>query len=265
MNVIICVVFIIFILILIVSTKSLQRKSETIYCVMVTGKDAERLNFGKIAINNFNKQTYKNKRLIIINEGDALNEVDKDILEIVVSNRKEKGLTLGDLRNMAFEFIPEDALWTLWDDDDWRQDIYLTTLQASIKKNDYVFFTKRIEYNLNNGFSWVMELKTGFVILFGRKNWRCKYESKDFNEDVSLKSYIMKNLNYVILKNDPKIYIRTIHKNNTSVLVKKSKDEIADTKHNKVYHEYAANKDETSYANNIINLNFEKNKSKKEL
>lgn len=212
-------------------------EEETIYCVMITGKDSSRKRFAKISIENFKRQTHENKKLIIVNESvERFSEKDTDILEI---NIQRKAMTLGDLRNIAFEFIPENSLWTVWDDDDWRHESYLKYLYQNLNHNDYVLFTKRIEHNLNTNYSWMMHLKTGFVTFLGRKRYNLKYDSVNVNEDVRLRKTIVENLKYRILSNNPAIiYIRFVHSNNTSVLIDKSKTSIKNTSKNKVYFEY---------------------------
>jgi hypothetical protein len=228
---------------------------------MITGKDKSRWNFAHIAIDNFKRQSYPNKRLIIINEGGSLTGDGDDILEIKLDDRDKKGITLGDMRNIAFEFIPDDAIWTLWDDDDWRSDDYLDYLYTNLqdKDYDYVLFAKRLEHNLNTGFTWIMELKSGFVILFGRKqsSGKYKYESKEVNEDVLLKKHIIDNLKFKLIENnDPKIYIRMVHKTNTSILVNQNKSRVKDTSQNKVYYEYDASDDDVRYVKNIVDEKY---------
>lgn len=239
--------------------KNKNKNTEPIYCVMITGKDKSRWDFAHIAIDNFKRQSYPNKRLIIINEGESLMKMGDNILEIKLDDREKKGITLGDMRNIAFEFIPDNAIWTLWDDDDWRSDDYLEYLYDNLGDKDYVLFTKRLEHNLNTGFTWIMELKSGFVILFGRKQAsdKCKYESKEVNEDVILKKYIIDNLKFkLIADNDPKIYIRMVHKSNTSLLVNQNKSCVKDTSQNKVYYEYDANDDDVRYVKNIVDEKY---------
>lgn len=237
------------------TTISISKSSDVIYCVMVTGKD-DRWNFAQISIKNFKQQDYQKKKLIIINEGKKLNVNDPDILEISITNRKQKKMTLGDMRNLAFEFIPEGALWTLWDDDDWRSNNYLTYLYNRLGNNDYLFFTKRIEHNLNTNFTWIMELKSGFVIMFGRKNWELKYDSTEYNEDIPLKQDVKAKTKYIIIDNDPKIYVRMVHKTNTSVIANKGKDSLRDTKKNKSYFEYKATQDIVDYVKNVTSENY---------
>ena len=234
---------------------TIHNSSDVIYCVMITGKE-NRWNFAQIAIKNFKQQNYAEKKLIIINENEKLNVKDPDILEISITNRKQKNMTLGDMRNLAFEFIPEGALWTLWDDDDWRSYNYLTYLHNQLGQYDYLFFTKRIEHNLNTNFTWVMELKSGFVIMFGRKNWDLRYGATEYNEDIPLKKDVQAKTKYVIIENDPKIYVRMVHKTNTSVIANKHKKSIRDTKNNKSYFEYKATQDIEDYVKLVTSENY---------
>jgi hypothetical protein len=241
--------------------KQIKIKTKTddmIYCVMVTGKSEYRRNFALTSIKNFNRQNYTNKRLIIINEGDPLiiSGHKEDILEIIIHDRKEKKLTLGDMRNIAFDFIPEEGIWTLWDDDDWRCDNYLSILFSNLGNDDFVFLTKRTEYNIKSKLVWVMELKTGFVIMFGRKKWQCKYDSKEFNEDIMLKNYVKENFRYKLINNDPVIYLRNVHEDNTSILVNKNKSEIKDTKLNKYYFEIEATSKIKDYVEYVIGKHY---------
>ena len=231
--------------------------TEPIYCVMITGKNDSREKFAEIAVENFKLQSYTNKKLVIINESSSPLDVgDDNVIEIIVKPKDRKNLTLGDLRNMAFEYIPEDAIWTTWDDDDWRSVNYLQYLYDKLKNNDYVFFTRRIEHNFNTNFTWIMELKTGFVIMFGRKKSFAKYDRKEFNEDILLKKTITKHLRYLVISNDPKIYIRFTHKDNTSTLVKTTKTSLKDTVSNKVYFESPVTGLQQLYVDNIVRTRY---------
>ena len=229
---------------------------EPIYCVMITGKNDARQKFAELAIKNFKLQSYPNKKLVIINESEPLHVNDDDMLEIVISSKQRDSLTLGDMRNMAFEYIPENAIWTTWDDDDWRSNNYLQYLFDRLKHFDYIFFTKRIEHNINTSFTWIMELKSGFVIMFGRKREFAKYDSKEYNEDIMLKKTISKHLKFNVIDNDPIIYIRFTHKDNTSTLVKRDKINVKDTSSNKVYFERPANQMEKLYVDTIVNTHL---------
>lgn len=226
---------------------------ETIYCVMIT-KDS-RIKYALHAVDNFFRQDYKNTRLILISETKIEDAALKDdrVLQVPLQRDGDNPPTLGKLRNIAFEFIPDGALWTVWDDDDIRSNGYLTSMRRYLGNNDYAFITKRIEYNMNTGFSWVMKLTTGFVLFFGRKSTKLRYEDVDVNEDVSMRDAIKRSsLKSVLVDNDPRMYIRTVHDDNTSVLVDKGKTKIKDTRANKMYFESEIKTEELEYAREKI-------------
>lgn len=223
---------------------------ETIYCVMVTKHD--RREFMLHSVRNFKEQDYQNKRLVIISESKEVHPTlnDERILQMPVS--RGSGVTLGALRNIAFSAIPERALFTVWDDDDVRSTDYLSTLKGELGKNDFIMFTKRIEYNMNTDFSFVMELKPGFVLYFGRKYKDIEYEDVNVNEDVQLRETIKAKYKTKVFENDPKLYIRVVHSDNTSLLVNEGKKKVRDTGSNSMYFEHEINQDDVEYTRERI-------------
>ena len=203
-----------------------QQNLPCIYCITITGKDSQRACFADEAIANFVEQDYPNKRLIIINHGNVpvLKDNPHNIFEFQVPKENN---TLGDLRNIALQLVPIDALWTVWDDDDYRIPSYMSLLYGQMQKNksDVVVFTKRIECNLETDFVWEMQLKTGFVFVLAKQDLRIKYLSKDSMEDVNLLTDFLKldKQISVWVDNPSTMYIRLTHQNNTSLYVDKNK------------------------------------------
>lgn len=214
---------------------------------MVTGKDACREHFARQSIANFNQQDYANKRLIIINHAsyvllDNANKSNSNtstnksnsninsntIVEFHV-DKDANSLTLGDLRNIARAMVPLDAVWTTWDDDDYHAPNYISTMMKELGRADVLVWTRRLEFNANTGMVWKMELTTGFApLMFARQDMRMLYNRKDAMEDVHLLD-VAKDLGkrIVVFQNEPKLYIRTVHENNTSLYVDKYKTFIA--------------------------------------
>ena len=231
-----------------------------IYCLMITGND-ERFEFARTSVINFDKQTYKNKYLVIINEGDRniLTHATKNKIEVHIKNT-----SLGAMRNIALEFVPPDAIWTTWDDDDWRSDQYLETLYNALAKNTnkkYLMFTRRIDHNLNNDFTYQVHLPSGTFIFFCYKDPLLKYDDLPTKEDAVVKQYLLKKKidQLMIYENDPKLYIRFVHKNNTSVYLDKGKSKINKYSIKSPYFEYDAYKDHINYVN-IIKKKYYNNK-----
>lgn len=229
------------------------KKSPPVYCLMITGYKDERLPFARKSIQNFHAQSYKNKFLIVINQSKTklIKQNTDNLLEMYVDSTK---LTLGELRNMSLQFVPPNAIWTTWDDDDIRHNDYISIMTSNLlKKNvDCLFFKNRIEYNLNSKFSFVMTLKSGFMTMFCRKHPEIQYEHVATNEDVQVKYYIQQHLKFFVYNNSPNLYIRLTHENNTSIYVNKHKKELIDTTNNKSYYERELSPDEHIYLQNIM-------------
>lgn len=229
--------------------------SKCIFCVMITGKDDYRYNFVDIAIKNFKLQTYNNKKLLIINHGNKkLNIVDNNIFEININN---KFMTLGDIRNYALTLIPYNCLWTTWDDDDWRINTYLELLYNELKDNDIIFIKNRLDYNLNNNFCYESNFKFGMPFFLSKKIEKIQYLQLNSLEDENIyNDYKKNNKKIKLLNNDPKIYIRIIHINNTSLYVDKNRDNIINYVKESKYTEKNVNKKDYNYVYNIINKEF---------
>ena len=195
-----------------------------IYALMITGKDDKRIGFAKKAVMNFDNQDYPNKKLIIVNhhpdpQMKVLSEEKNDCLEI-----RMKKESLGHLRNVSLEFVPMNAYWTIWDDDDWRPKDYLSTLFRMIfeKQVDGVTYTTRYEHNLKTGFSWKMTSMKGYPTILCKQNPLIRYKDVDTMEDVDLIDDIRKiGLKVFIYHNAdrPDLYVRLVHGNNSSLYI----------------------------------------------
>jgi hypothetical protein len=201
---------------------------------MITGGDTTRTKLVKLSIDNFREQTHKNAHLVIMNHGDTpipSIELMYNVTEIRITKRKQ---TLGDLRNMAFEYVPYNGLFCVWDDDDYRSPSFLGLLYTAMKRNgaNAVCFTNRLEYNMNNMFAWETYWAQGFVHVLARKHYKIRYDNVDSMEDVHLLDRMRDAYNvFTIANNDPRIYVRLIHKTNTSLYVDKGKETLVGKKH----------------------------------
>lgn len=235
--------------------REISKDDEIVYCVMVTHDVREQYMLH--SVQNFKEQDYTNKRLIIVSETRIQHPLlnDPRILQVPVQ-RKGSNVSLGKLRNIAFELIPERALFTVWDDDDIRSTDYISTLKSNLGDNDFLMFSKRIEYNSNTNFAWIMELKPGFVLFFGRKLDMIKYDNVNVNEDVHLRHVIKTRYKSKVIDNDPKLYIRISHDNNTSRLVNNRKTNLKDTASNRLYFEHQISEADQEYTRmKIAHLN----------
>lgn len=98
-----------------------------------------RQSFLKKSIHYFHKQSYPNKELVIVYEGDMAfwNDlsINKDHLTIIDLS-SPSSLTLGERRNLSIQHSKGEYI-CIWDDDDWyhngRLEIQLKNLLASSK------------------------------------------------------------------------------------------------------------------------------------
>ena len=209
-------------------------KSTTIYCIMITGKNEGREAYAKKAVKNFLEQDYKHKKLVIINHGSyvVLNPEQKktDFMFEFHVDKEPSSLTLGDLRNMATQLVPIDAMWTVWDDDDIRAPNYLSLLYYALRLSgsDMVAICNRYEVNANNGFSWRIKQTRGLPTVLSKQDLRLSYLSKDTMEDVDLIEDYEK-LGHPVYRwtwNRPSMYIRFVHGDNTSLYVDPHKSNV---------------------------------------
>ena len=105
-------------------------------CLTVT---ADRKHLMKRAVKCFQNQTYENKELVIVDDGEQdlgpiLNDLPSDEVNYVKLEKKPEN-TLGKLRNRSLEEASGDFL-VQWDDDDWYHPERITT-QAQTLMDGY--------------------------------------------------------------------------------------------------------------------------------
>ena len=203
-------------------------KYSIIYGILITGKDDRRIHLASLAVSNFFEQDYKgDKKLIIINHHPKLSvkipeEYKNHVKQVFVSKHNR---TLGHLRNIGLSYVPKNALWITWDDDDFRERRFLSKLYKQLNKQDAVSFDRRYEYNVLTDSVWKTYLKKGFVHMLCRKNDTFKFLDKDAMEDVNL----YRDLKISVYKVKPNewMYIRLVHDDNTSLYVDPKKKTVA--------------------------------------
>jgi glycosyltransferase involved in cell wall biosynthesis len=82
--------------------------------IMVTGNRPE---FVRQSLRYFRRQTYPNRELVIVDDGDQPLDV-QNTGEQVRYHRIRQGLSIGEKRNIACSFARGEAI-IHWDDDDW--------------------------------------------------------------------------------------------------------------------------------------------------
>lgn len=188
--------------------------SEIIYGVMVTGKDAKHEHLARQSVKSFIEQTYFNKKLLIINDGEySLKDLNcNEVIEIKVNN-SNKLLKLGGLRNVAFEYLNDGDIWVQWDDDDYRHP-NLIQLQYDFllsKKIDYCFLKSQILYDFNINHARIQHRPRGIIgTVMHRYDGKTKYDNISRAEDKLFKAHKGYSLDV-----SPFHYCRFLHKSNT--------------------------------------------------
>lgn len=226
-----------------------------VYALLVTGKDEKRSLYARvIGLKTFNNQTYEKKHMIIINHGTKPVMVypQKNVYELMV----DKGnMSLGDLRNLSLELVPMNAVFYIHDDDDYRPNNYIQYMIDHLlqTKSIAVFLKNRLEYNLANGFTFKSSFDNGNTHIMCIKIDRLRYLDKNTLEDVELQKDIKSfKKKYHAIDNDPKMYLRIIHQNNTSPHVSDERKSIVKYSDKSYYKEYEVTKDEKEYVDKII-------------
>lgn len=243
-------------------TESQKLPSQDVYCIMPTGKSARRIAFAKIAVHNFQQQTYKHKYLIIVNDNNlSVLEADKIYDNIIEIPCEE--MTLGAKKNLAISMIPYQSIWTCWDDDDWRADDYLEIMVNRLHKDPqkkFLMYRNRLEHNMLTDFTWRLTIKNGTYIFFCTKlfNKNLLYDDLDNKEDVGIKKYLLQNTKDVVLYDNPRfdVYIRFSHGENTSSFVDSEKQDLK--MNTKFVNDSYASIEEQRYVSHIKNLYYYK-------
>lgn len=230
-----------------------------VYCLMVTRNDAHRRPFARASVRNFREQRYPRKHLVILNQSTPpLSDGGADITEIMVP--RPHAMTLGQLRNMSLSWVPHDALWTTWDDDDWRREDYLATLSRELRRGDYdlIAIDTRIEYNAHTGFAHVATLRSGFPsTFFARKHPMLAYDPQLHTlEDVPVKQYAMRHLRYRVAALPATMYVRMSHGANTSPYVDPRKRAVRDTSMNADYFEADITAEQKAYLRDVLSQKY---------
>ena len=232
-----------------------------VYAIMITNTD-KRLDIAKkVGMRNFIEQTYFNKHLIVVNHGKVkLLKNQSDRYELMI---EKNDLSLGDMRNLALDLVPMNSIWYVHDDDDIRPNDYVSFLVKKLldSKATAVFIKYRIEYIMPTAFVYVHKFENGTTHVMMRKIDKFKYLDEDTLEDVMIQDHLGKfKQKYITLDNDPKLYIRLNHYDNTSPFASEIKSSIGINNPLSNYKEYEISDKDKDYAHRMVKLYLYNNK-----
>lgn len=192
---------------------------ESIFALMITGKDKFHAQLAHNAIRSFLSQSYGNRFLIVINDGDFrfdCTDIPTERIRQVQLN--EKRPEVGTLRNEALERVPENAVWVQWDDDDWYHPDLIAkqyeTLAAS--KADACFLRYQVKYAFSKNAGWADYYPGGFAgTLMARKDRKLRYGDTSRGEDSIFCHALKQSTKWIAWDNPPHYYVRFIHGHNS--------------------------------------------------
>jgi len=196
--------------------------AERVTAVMLTGVSSERERYARGALRCFLEQSYLDRELVIVNQGDycVLNDDIPGVKEIKVSD----DLNYGQMWNIGLDHASGD--WVMsWDDDDWSHPHRMAFQMASRRPGHAVTLRKFVFVDLLQDNVTVTSDTLGHAgtIMFPRprNGERFKPEMLNVDADFYLKHFVRSG-KYVVLENDPEdwpgsaLYVRFWHGGNIS-------------------------------------------------
>ncbi len=212
--------------------KQLLRSIKPIYAMMVTGKDAQRIEWAQKQLQfYFEKMNYPDdyKHILIASEHSSLSvkraqdESRKNVIELRIANRSQT--TLGDIRNRLLALVPTGSYCFVLDDDDYLDPDWLKQMLHHWPNNNtaLIQFNSRLNHNIITQSSWQSHIPSGFVHFLGDidalRAIQFQYLSENTMEDIMIHDLQIGQQRHIWSNEDPSVYIRYVHNNNTSVFV----------------------------------------------
>ena len=209
--------------------------------VMVTGKDPSRIPLAEAAIQSFQDQTYENKILIVVNDGDGLFdnwEVETigqlsplpakvDAIDTlshrVIHVRVQPGQSLGKLRNIGLKVseLQRADFVIQWDDDDFYHKHRIEYQIAGSAVGYCTLLKNQIRYDMvnNNAFNfrWKYDNCPGIpgTILHPLKPTQYYADQRKGEDETFIDQHFHNRC--IVLDNlvNPQLYVRLVHGSNT--------------------------------------------------
>jgi len=191
-----------------------------ITAVMPTRGDDLRHKYARVAINCFLNQTYPNKELVILNHGRPMfveTAPPENVREIMV----QRPPTLGELRNLAFEYVRGEYFMT-FDDDDWHHPLRMSTQYEELrhKKREACILKYYLTLDMLTGVGFVRACASrtcgGCCNTIMAKINYYRYPALERHEDGVFAGYYTQRGQLAIHSSTPGLYVRTCHTENVS-------------------------------------------------
>ena len=192
--------------------------SEPVYALMVTGKDMFHAHLARNSIFSFLAQTYGNRRLVVVNDGDYSFECIGVAADRIVQIQLDGRHILGSLRNRSLDCVPPGALWVQWDDDDWHHPELLAKQHEVLTERaaETCFLRHQIKYAFSIDAGWADSFPGGFAgTLMARNRPALRYPELAQSEDSVFCLALKHSCHWIAWDNPPHYYLRFIHGHNT--------------------------------------------------
>jgi hypothetical protein len=191
---------------------------EPVFALMVTGKDRFHAWLARNAIVSFLAQTYGNRFLVIVNDGDFTFEcvdVPRDrITQVQLAERQ----VLGALRNRSLDCVPAGALWVQWDDDDWHHPELIAKQYEVLAAHqaEACLLRHQVKYAFSAHAGWSDFFPGGFAgTLMARNRPDLRYPNVPRSEDSAFCHALKQTCHWIAWDNPAHYYLRFIHGHNT--------------------------------------------------
>ncbi|MGE0816511.1 MAG: glycosyltransferase [Vicinamibacterales bacterium] len=191
---------------------------DRIYAVMVTGKGPERGALANASVRSFLRQDHPNRALVVVNDGPY----DVDVSGVPPTRRilaRPTGRrTLGELRNIGLDAVPEGALWTYWDDDDWHHPRLLAEQRAALVRMGVpaCFLAHQIKYGVAQDVAVADYHPGGFAgTLLAVKHGGLRFPAVGAGEDSAFTAALKERWPWTVWRNPAHYFVRFFHGANT--------------------------------------------------
>ena len=191
---------------------------ERIYAMMVTGKTPERAELARASVVSFLAQTYANRVLVVVNDGPFELDVAGVPADRVIQVRPEGRPRLGELRNVGLDAIPDGAIWTYWDDDDWHHPRLMVAQHRVLGALavQACFLVNQVKCRLRGETAFVDHHPGGFAgTLMAYKDGGLRFPNWRKNEDSAYTTSVKQKLRWYPWANPPHYFVRFFHGANT--------------------------------------------------
>ena len=197
---------------------SFDRRREPVFALLVTGKDAAREPMARGAVVSFLNQDYGNRFLVVVDDGERPLDLSAVPAERRLLIRPPGRRPLGELRNLGLDAIPADALWTYWDDDDWRHPAQMTAQRRVLDTLGVpaCLLTRQVKYSLPHDVAYVDRHPGGFAgTLMSRKHPTLRFPPWAAAEDSAYLDALKQDWSWYPWDNPPHLMLRFFHGANT--------------------------------------------------